>query len=73
MYNVVKLPGQTAGFLGPAYEPLQVESDPNRPDFRVSEIELPAGMTLGELENRKPFWRRINAQLPDDSPAVQGR
>ena len=47
MYNVVKLPGQTAGFLGPAYEPLQVAKDPNAADFRVGEIELPAGMTLG--------------------------
>ena len=53
MYNVVKLPGQTAGFLGPAYEPLQVASDPNKPDFRVSEIELPAGTTLAELESRQ--------------------
>ncbi len=63
MYNVVKLPGQTAGFLGPAYEPLQVSSDPNKPDFRVSEIELPAGLTLAELENRRTLLSRINAQL----------
>ena len=46
MYNVVKLPGQTAGFLGSAFEPLQVTKDPNAPDFRVGEIELPAGLTL---------------------------
>ncbi len=63
MYNVVKLPGQTAGFLGPAYEPLQVTSDPNNPDFRVSEIELPAGLTLAELESRRTLLSRINAQL----------
>ena len=47
MYNVVKLPGQTAGFLGPAYEPLQVTKDPNAADFRVGEIELPAGADAG--------------------------
>jgi hypothetical protein len=71
MYNVVQLPGQTAGFLGPAYEPLQVTRDPSAPDFRVSEVELPAGLTLGELENRQALLARVNAQLPDDSSAEQ--
>ncbi len=63
MYNVVKLPGQTAGFLGAAYEPLQVNKDPNSPDFRVSEIELPAGVTLGELESRQSLLAYVNAQM----------
>ena len=63
MYNVVKLPGQTAGFLGPAYEPLQVTKDPNAADFRVGEIELPAGLTLAELENRQSLLARLNAQM----------
>ncbi len=71
MYNVVKLPGQTAGFLGPAYEPLQVTQDPNRPDFRVSEIELPAGLTLAELENRQALLSRLNSQMTAE-PADQG-
>jgi len=62
MYNVVKLPGQTAGFLGPAYEPLQVTRDPNSPEFRVSEIELPAGLSLAELDNRQALLARINAR-----------
>jgi hypothetical protein len=69
MYNVVKLPGQTAGFLGPAYEPLQVESDPNTPDFRVGAIELPAGVTLGEMENRKALLSQVNARLAAESAA----
>ena len=66
MYNVVKLPGQTAGFLGAAYEPLQVTKDPNAPDFRVAEIELPSGLSLGESENRRALLSRINARMPDD-------
>lgn len=70
MYNVVKLPGQTSGFLGAAYEPLQVTRDPNAADFRVGEIELPAGMSLGEMENRKALLDRINAQLPHDASAA---
>jgi hypothetical protein len=72
MYNVVKLPGQTAGFLGPAYEPLQVESDPNTPDFRVGAIELPAGLTLGEMENRKALLSHVNARLAGEPTKAQG-
>ncbi|MBI3838871.1 MAG: DUF1501 domain-containing protein [Planctomycetia bacterium] len=70
MYNVVKLPGQTAGFLGPAYEPLQVTKDPNAPDFRVGEIELPTGLTLAELENRQSLLARVNAQMTAVSPSA---
>ncbi len=72
MYNVVKLPGQTSGFLGPAYEPLQVTRDPNAPDFRVSEIELPAGLTLAELENRQALLARINTRLEPGSGTSSG-
>src|SRR5438552_5424445 len=38
MWNVVKLAGQTAGFLGSAYDPLHVTRDPNDPNFRVGEM-----------------------------------
>src|SRR5262249_33308368 len=41
MYNVVVLPGQSAGFLGPGYEPFQVTRDPNDPHFRMDELHLP--------------------------------
>src|SRR5947209_8537959 len=34
MHNVVVLPGQNAGYLGAAYNPLQVTRDPNDPSFR---------------------------------------
>jgi hypothetical protein len=65
MYNVVKLPGQTSGFLGPAFEPLQVNRDPNAPEFRVSEIELPAGLTVAELETRQSLLARVNARMAE--------
>ena len=50
MYNVVKLPGQVAGFLGSAHDPFQVASDPNAPDFRLDELELPGDVSLDRLE-----------------------
>ena len=33
--GTLKWPGQHAGFLGPKYDPLQVNSDPNSADYKV--------------------------------------
>jgi hypothetical protein len=62
MYNVVQLPGQTAGFLGAAHNPFQVIRDPNEPDFRVGELELPAELPLARLEDRRSLLSVIEAQ-----------
>jgi hypothetical protein len=53
MYNVVVLPGQTAGFLGSAYNALQVTRDPNEPGFGPGELELPADLSPHRLEDRR--------------------
>jgi uncharacterized protein DUF1501 len=63
MYNVVKLPGQSAGFLGSAHEPFQVASDPNSPGFRIGELELPADLTADRLENRSELLRTVDDQV----------
>jgi hypothetical protein len=52
MYNVVQLPGQTAGFLGAAVNPFQVNRDPSIPGFHVDELELPADLPLARIEDR---------------------
>ena len=44
MHNVVTLPGQTAGFLGAANNPFQVNKDPSAGDFRVGELEIPTDL-----------------------------
>lgn len=62
MYNVVMLPGQTAGFLGAAYEPLRVQSDPNHPAFAVPELSLPAHLTARDLEERERLAQYLDAQ-----------
>jgi len=56
------LPGQTAGFLGAAYQPLRVEHDPNAPDFGIPTLNLPAEMTLDRLEHRASLLGLIDAQ-----------
>lgn len=63
MYNVVKLPGQVAGFLGSAHEPLQVARDPNQPQFHLDELELPGDVPLERLDHRESLLRVIDGQL----------
>lgn len=53
MWNEMDVPGQSAGFLGSAYEPLQVEGDPSHPDFRLPELEFAAGVNKERLGRRE--------------------
>src|SRR5262249_46083357 len=63
MYNVVELPGQTAGFLGAAYNPFQVRRDPNAADFQVGELELPADLSLTRMSDRRALLSLLDPQL----------
>ncbi len=53
MYNVVKLPGQIAGFLGSSHDPFQVASDPNNQGFDPGELRLPTGVSIDRLGRRE--------------------
>ena len=55
-------PGQTASFLGKAYDPFFVGQDPNKPGFRLPELSLPSETTLGRLEDRRGLLRTIDRQ-----------
>jgi hypothetical protein len=62
MYNVVQLPGQVAGFLGSAHDPFQVSADPNAPDFRLGELELPGEVSIDRLDDRAALLHRLDAR-----------
>ncbi|HEX3869285.1 MAG TPA: DUF1501 domain-containing protein, partial [Pirellulales bacterium] len=66
MYNVVMLPGQTAGFLGPAFNPFQITRDPNEPDFRVDELQLPEGVSSSRLAARQSLLASFQSATPQD-------
>jgi uncharacterized protein (DUF1501 family) len=55
-------PGQFAGFLGRAYEPLAVLKDPSASDFNVAELSLPADMTAARLDDRTVLLRLVDRQ-----------
>jgi hypothetical protein len=65
MYNVVRLPGQTAGFLGATHNPFQVSGDPTRPDFRVDELSLPGDVTSARLADRRSLLSLVESQTRD--------
>ncbi len=44
------------------HEPLRILRDPNAAEFKVPELELPAGLTMAELEGRESLLKIVNAQ-----------
>jgi hypothetical protein len=62
MFNVVQLPGQTAGFLGPSYERFQITDDPNAAQFDVSSLKLPADISADRLKTRNKLMSVIDRQ-----------
>jgi hypothetical protein len=67
-------PGQHASFLGKSHNPLFVNQDPNRDDFKLPELSLPDGVTPARLENRADILKLIDkqAKLLDDSLVAKG-
>ncbi|MCH8830477.1 MAG: DUF1501 domain-containing protein, partial [Planctomycetes bacterium] len=55
-------PGQHAGFLGPRYDPWQITRDPNKKGFRVDALQLPPGIDVTRLKNRRALLSEINKQ-----------
>ena len=54
--------GQNGGFLGAAYDPLQVEADPNHPQFRVDDLRLADGLTITRLALRRNLLSEFDQQ-----------
>ena len=65
-------PGQDAGFLGKLYDPFQITDHPDRPDFSVSSLRLPSGMTPARLVARRNLQQQLTdmARRVDTSPAA---
>ncbi|MEO8663552.1 MAG: DUF1501 domain-containing protein [Bryobacteraceae bacterium] len=48
------------GFLGSAYAPFWVRSDPNAPDFRVDDLELPVDTDWREVADRRWLLKQMD-------------
>jgi hypothetical protein len=66
-----RTPGEFAGFLGKAYDPLWVLKDPNAADFKVSELMLPDGLTVKRVTDRRAVQKDLAelSQLADRAAA----
>jgi hypothetical protein len=64
-------PGQHAGFLGPALDPLLVTQDPNSPTFKMEAFEPAAGTDPNRVADRRNLLARLDSRGAGD-PAFQG-
>lgn len=63
--------GQFAGWLGPTWDPLTIDSDPSRPDYRVGEVEPLAEVPEGRMGRRKSLLtslENVAGQLQKTDP-----
>ncbi|MDB5390100.1 MAG: hypothetical protein JWM11_5746 [Planctomycetaceae bacterium] len=55
--------GQTAGFLGSAWEPHRLVCDPSASDFQVEGLTLPGEISLTRLSDRQRLLSQVNLHL----------
>lgn len=67
--NVVQIPGQTAGFLGGAFDRFQVNGDPGRDDFRIAALELPGDRSTDNVLARDRLLKSLGEQTAFPSAA----
>ena len=54
--------GQFAGWLGPTWDPLTIDDNPARPNYRVGDFALQKGMTPNRLAGRRRLLEGIERQ-----------
>ena len=59
--------GQFAGWLGPVYDPLTIDHDPNTADYRVAELALQPELSVERLQSRRELLAQLDQQLSAQS------
>jgi hypothetical protein len=49
-----------SSYLGSAYNPFTIESDPNSPKYAVRNLKLPGGVSVNRLQDRRGLLRRLD-------------
>jgi hypothetical protein len=55
--------GQGAGWLGPMYDPMRIDEDASKPDYRVGEFNLHADVPQERSEARRALLRDLDSQV----------
>src|SRR5262245_49189229 len=64
--------GQFAGWLGPIYDPLVIDANPNQPDYRVAELTPLPELTVRRLEGRQELLKSLD-RLEQKWPAFEAQ
>ncbi len=55
--------GQGAGLLGPIYNPMRIDEDGSKPDYKVVELARSTELSVGRLDDRRGLLKSLEAQL----------
>lgn len=55
--------GQGSGWLGPVYDPMRIDADASKPDYRVGDFDLHADVPAERTGRRQALLRRLDGQL----------
>lgn len=70
-HNVVDTPCQGGGFLGTAYDPFQIDGNPQTNSYRASAFVRPPGLPMSRVADRRDLLNRLNQNhrlASDDRP-----
>jgi hypothetical protein len=55
--------GQGAGWLGPMYDPMRIDADASKPDYRVGDFELHADVPAERTAGGSALLRQLDGQV----------
>lgn len=65
--------GQTAGYLGKAYDPFVLNADPSRPDFQVPDLLPPDYISARRLEKRRTLRQIVDGMVGEFEKSEDAR
>lgn len=65
--------GQFAGWLGPVDDPFTIDHAPDRADYQVGDLSLPADVSQSRLAERRRLLAALNEQLAGGSAAFDAK
>jgi uncharacterized protein (DUF1501 family) len=54
--------GQDAGWLGPLYQPMRIDADASKPDYRVGDFSLRSEISPSRADGRRQLLRKLDRQ-----------
>jgi uncharacterized protein (DUF1501 family) len=62
--------GQWGGWMGPMHDPLIIDHDPSRADYRVADLVLSEGLSKERLDERRTLLSQVEGLAPTGDSAV---